>query len=271
MSVKSSGGVFEVLRALAAANAPLGASELAAQLELPPSTAGRAAATLEAAGFARRAPASPGKFELGSAGQRLAYAFMSQYPIRDAALPFLQELASMHGFSSSLFVRLGRYALRIAFFAGSNSIIHINAVGEVRALADGAAGKVLMAHDNLADHQGTPAKGTAAKPAVKLAQALQDVRVAGWALESSALDQGGFDLAFPLLDAQGHSVAAVVLEGLPDCPGPGDERVLAWAAILRRLQSVLDEDPGLLLSPYAHIDSTLIDLPDHRPGLNQPP
>ena len=72
MAVKSSRPVFLVLRALAEAERPLSAGELSGALDLPTTTAARALATLEAAGYAERWQASA-RFALGPAARTLAF------------------------------------------------------------------------------------------------------------------------------------------------------------------------------------------------------
>jgi DNA-binding IclR family transcriptional regulator len=260
MSVKSSGGVFEVLRALAASKTPLGARELAMRVGLPVSSVARAAATLEASGFARRSQTGSTKFELGNAGQRLAFAFMSQFPIRDAAMPYLQQLAVDSGFSSSLFLRLGHYALRIAFIAGSNSIIHIHLLGEAKPLADGAAGAVIRAHLESSEPVRHPMDEFSDRESAQSMLELSVGRGKGWALEVSALDQGGWDLAFPILNSLGNPVAAIVLEGLPAEFDVSDGRISAWQKVIVQLQRLLWLKPELLKSPYDHVDGRQIEL-----------
>src|SRR5262245_1097476 len=102
----------------------MSAAELAKGLSVPVTTAVRALNTLEAVGYAGRVNGAA-TFVLGKSGQRLAYAFMAQFPIRDLALPYLQQLTLLSGHSSSLFIRLGWYAVRIALISGSTSIVNV--------------------------------------------------------------------------------------------------------------------------------------------------
>ncbi len=144
MAVKSSRVIFEALREVAQASGPLSAAEIAKILSVPVTTAARALNTLEAVGYAVRANGSA-KFVLGKSGQRLAYAFMAQFPIRDLALPYLQQLTLLTGYSSSLFIRLGWYAVRIALISGTSSIVNVAPIGEARPLTSSAPSLVMLA------------------------------------------------------------------------------------------------------------------------------
>ena len=85
------------------------------------------------------------RFVLGKSGQRLAYSFMAHFPIRDLALPYLQQLTLLSGHSSSLFIRLGWYAVRIALISGTSSIVNVAPIGEARPLTMGAPSLAMLA------------------------------------------------------------------------------------------------------------------------------
>lgn len=244
LAVKSSRAVFDALAAIAASPGPLGAAELARKLALPVSSAARALSTLEAAGYVERQGGA--RFVLGKSGQRLAYAFMAQFPIRDLALPYLQQLTLLSGCSSSLFVPLGRYAVRIALIAGTGPVVHVGAVGAARPLGTGAPSLALLAHhDSIAP---------------ELAPRCARIRAQGYATAPSALGNGGWDLAFPLLDRTGTAAAAIALEGLTvaeDALRPEIDRAVATLRPLREAVARPGVDVG---SPYAHVDPDSIEL-----------
>lgn len=253
MSVKSAEGVFSVLHALAAAAEPKSASELAHTARLPLTSASRAIATLEAAGFARRVNGAA-RFELGNAAQVLAYAFMSQFPIRDAALPYLQQLVTVSGVSTSLFVRLGRYAVRVAFIAGTNSVINVNALGEARLLSEGAAGLAMLAHCDLLESSLMPSDSSRESVEARL----EEIRSRGHAWEESTLEQGGHDLGVALLDSASKPLACVVLEGVT--AELSTFLTPPLQAVFLELQRRLEGDSELLQSHYAHVEHTRIEL-----------
>src|SRR4051794_20466627 len=115
--------MFMVLRKLASAKQSLSAAEIAQSLELPMTTTLRVLATLDAADYVEK-DRSSSTYQLGKVAHTLAFSFMSQFPIRDVALPYLQRLTLETGHTSSLFVRVGWSVLRAAAVLGQNSLIH---------------------------------------------------------------------------------------------------------------------------------------------------
>lgn len=259
LSVKSSDNVFGVLDYLSRCNTPVSGAEIAAALGIPLTSMVRAMSTLEAAGYALRANGQA-RFELGDAGQMLTYSFMSQFPVRNAALPYLQQLTSLSGHSCSLFQRVGRYAVRIAFIAGSAAIINLSPLGEAQAFSDGAAGLVFLAYE---DASSWAHAASAAYPSDRLGALLERARRQGHVRASSGHEQGGYDLAFPLFPALGSlPVAAVMMEGVP--AGVQDADIQVWSEVIDRLQAMLQADQNLLVSPYAHVEADSIDLDSLR-------
>ncbi|MES2973089.1 MAG: helix-turn-helix domain-containing protein [Pseudomonadota bacterium] len=251
MSVKSSGSVFEVLRELAEASQPISAAELAATLRLPVTSTIRALATLEAANFAKRENGSA-KYVMGGAARLLSHAFMSQFPIRDAALPYLQRLSAVSGVSCSLFQRLGWCSLRIAFVAGTTSIINVSVLGESSSLTTGAAGIAILSGARVAFCR----QAHAAAPSGSWEDLTAKTRLAksrGFALEQSRFDQGGHDLAVPLRGDDGQAFAAIVLEGLVLQDGALSLQVPGYLEIIRELQLTIDDDPESFHGHYDHV------------------
>src|SRR5262249_46476493 len=167
----------EALREIAQARGPLSAAEVAKILSVPVTTAARALNTLEAVGYAVRTNGSA-KFVLGKAGQRLAYAFMAQFPIRDLALPYLQQLTLLSGHSSSLFIRLGWYAVRIALITGTSSIVNVAPIGEARPLTSGAPSLVMLAQLSKTEFSRALERSAESNPA-PLIEGCEGIRVQG--------------------------------------------------------------------------------------------
>jgi DNA-binding IclR family transcriptional regulator len=249
LAVKSSRAVFEVLRVVAAAGAPLGAAEIARLLSLPTTTAVRALSTLEAAGYVLRHNGSP-RFILGTAGQRLAYAFMAQFPIRDLALPYLQQLTLLSGSSSSLFIRLGWYSVRIALIAGTASVVNVGTIGEARPLTAGAPSRAILAH--LPDADFTRAVHRHGANPDHLLELCRQIRAQGYAIAPSQLQSGGQDLAFPLIDHTQSVIAAIALEGMADTDAPQAQATRALET-LAPLQAIL-AGGSVAAAHYGHVD-----------------
>ncbi len=249
MAVKSSRDVFEVLQVISKADGPLGAADLAKLLGLPITTAARALSTLEAAGYVARHNGSA-KFVLGKSGRRLAYAFMARFPIRDMALPYLQQLTLLSGCSSSLFVRLGWYAVRIALITGTGPVVQVGAIGEARPLTASAPSLAILAQLPEADFARAVARHGG--EAGYLARLCAATRKRGYASGASAMQQGGHDLAFPL------PLAAITLEGLTACPEAAlvDQALQVFAP----LRDVLAHSVSALTPHYEHVDPDEISL-----------
>jgi len=202
--------------------------------------------TLEAAGYVLRHNGSA-KFILGTAGQRLAYAFMAQFPIRDLALPYLQQLTLLSGNSSSLFIRLGWYTVRIALIAGTASVVNVGTIGEARPLIAGAPSLAILAH--LPDAEFTRAVQRHGGNPEQLKDLCGRIREQGYATAPSPLESGGQDLAFALID-QAH--AAIALEGMAEADAPQTQAARALEA-LAPLKAIL-AGGSAAASHYAHVD-----------------
>ncbi|MDQ8727979.1 helix-turn-helix domain-containing protein [Bradyrhizobium sp. LHD-71] len=254
--MKSSRAVFEVLREISKADVPLGAAEIARLLSLPITTAARALNTLEAAGYVARYHSSA-KFVLGKSGQRLAYAFMANFPIRDLALPYLQQLTLLSGNSSSLFTRLGWYSVRIALIAGTSSIINVGAVGEARPLTIGAPSLAMLAQ--LSEEDATRAlQRNPVTAQQQLREVCARIRKRGYACEVSSMESGGYDLAFPLCDPTRSILGCIALEGLAS--GADKSQIEQARQVISPLQDILAHGASTLAPHYEHIDPDEIDL-----------
>jgi len=252
LAVKSSRVIFEALREIAQARAPLSAAEIAKTLSVPLTTAARALTTLEAVGYAARVNGSA-KFVLGKSGQKLAYAFMAQFPIRDLALPYLQQLTLLSGHSSSLFIRLGWYAVRIALISGTSSIVNVAPIGEARPLTSGAPSLAMLAQLSEAEVARAVERGTE-KSAAPLREACERIRVQGYAWQVSPLESGGYDLAFPLADSARAILGAVALEGLIVGVEDSRQQIDQARDAVAPLQQILLQGSSELIPHYEHID-----------------
>ena len=258
MAVKSSRVVFEVLREISAADEPLGAIEVARSLSAPITTVARALNTLEAAGYVLRYNSSA-KYVIGKSGQRLSYAFMASFPVRDLALPYLQRLTLLSGHSSSLFIRLGWYSLRIALISGTNSVVNVGAIGESRPLTIGAPSLAMLAQ--LPDEDVSRAvKKHGNGTATQLRETCERIRIQGYAFQASALESGGHDLAFPLSTPNRAMLSSVALEGIMVSAESSRDQIDLARQVVSPLQDIIATDSSMLLSPYEHVDPDQISL-----------
>ena len=258
MAVKSSRAVFEVLREISKADTALGAADVAKILSLPITTAARALSTLEAAGYVIRQNGSA-KFITGKSGQRLAYAFMAQFPIRDLALPYLQQLTLLSGYSSSLFVRLGWYSVRIALISGTSSIVNLAPIGETRPLTSSAPSLAMLAQ--LPEEELNRALARSTQPArANLREQCERIRVQGYAYHVSSLESGGYDLAFPVSDPSRSVLASIALEGLLISLENSRGQIDQARQVISVLQGIVARGSDALVPHYEHVDPDEIDL-----------
>ena len=256
LAVKSSRAVFEVLREISKADAAVGAADVARMLSLPITTAARALSTLEAAGYVIRQNGAA-RFVIGKSGQRLAYAFMAQFPIRDLALPYLQQLTLLSGYSSSLFVRLGWYSVRIALISGTSSIVNVAPIGETRPLTSSAPSLAMLAQ--LPDDELARALARSGKPA-NLREHCERIRVQGYAYHVSSLESGGYDLAFPVSDPTRSVLASIALEGLLISLENSRGQIDQAREVISALQGIVARGSDALAPHYEHVDPDEIDL-----------
>jgi DNA-binding IclR family transcriptional regulator len=252
LAVKSSRVVFQVLQEMCSAQMPLGAAEIAKLLSVPMTTAARALSTLEAAGYAVRHNGSA-KFVAGKSGQRLAYAFMAQFPIRDLALPYLQQMTLLSGRSSSLFIRLGWYAVRIALISGTSSIVNVAPIGETRPLASSAPSLVMLAELGSDEFVRATARSRDTSPA-QLREICERIRIQRYAYEVSPLESGGYDLAFPLSAPTQSILASVALEGLIVSVEESRHQIDQARQVMAPLHHILAQGSSTLIPHYEHID-----------------
>lgn len=258
MAVKSSRAIFEVLREISVADRALSAADIATMLKLPLTSAARALNTLEAAGYVHRQNGAA-RFVVGKSGQRLAYAFMAQFPVRDLALPYLQQLTLLSGHSSSLFIRLGWYAVRIALITGTSSIVNVAPIGETRPLTLGAPSLAMLAQ--LGDDEFARAlKRGSQKERASLREQCDRIRVQGYAYQVSPLESGGYDLAFPVADQARSVLASVALEGLMVDLGNVRAQIDQAQQVVSVLQDIVVRGAASLVPHYEHVNPDDIDL-----------
>src|SRR5262249_60989271 len=142
--MSSAGRALRILETVGAAERPLGRPETGQALGIPAGTAFRGLDALERAGYLARFQASP-KFVLGKRVSALRQSLLARFPIRDVTAPYLRQLAFASGETVSLTVRLGWHGLRIATASGTNEVTSSAPLGGVRPLAEGLAGRAILA------------------------------------------------------------------------------------------------------------------------------
>lgn len=256
----SAGHVFDTLRAVASAAAPIGGTEVARAVGVPVSTAHRALVTLEEAGFISRSEGGP-KFRLGLGAFELVAALTARYAIRDAAQDCLRTLAAATGETCSLVIRLGWYAVCIDGHEGWQAVHRPLRIGERAPLHRTAAGRVLLAgHDaeTVRAYARSAQAGSLSSVEVrKLRSELAEAAELGYAVEENAAADGAggvATIAFAVRGPDGVAVAAIAVSGPAGQFRPAeDERRAEWAELVRPLEAEVAAGPARFADPFGHL------------------
>jgi DNA-binding IclR family transcriptional regulator len=253
----SAARALRILETVGNAERPLGATEVGRALGISAATAFRSLDALERAGYAARFQAST-RFVLGKSVVALRQNLLARFPVREVSMPYLRQLAFASGESVSLTVRLGWYGLRIAASPGTNEVTSSAPLGAARPLAEGLAGRVILAGLDTGAVEAYAAWAGRRKLAVPDAKAfargLADIRKHGFATEETAFARGRAALAFPL--RAGGACAAIAIEGpVLDFARPaGHDDMPHWREIVRSLERLAQARPALLAGPFDHLD-----------------
>jgi DNA-binding IclR family transcriptional regulator len=169
-----------VLRALEATG-PVALAELQAATGLPRATAHRLATALEQHGLVRRDP--DGRFCLGLGLVALGRAAADTFPLADVARPALAALRDETGESVQLFVRDGDGRRCVVSLQSAHGLRWIVPEGALLPLDRGSAGRVLTG------------------------------ATTGWTESVEEREPGVASVSAPVIDADGHVVAAVSISG----------------------------------------------------------
>src|SRR4029077_2143666 len=96
---------LRILETIGRSARPLGVTEIARAMQLPPGTVFRSLDALVKCGLAARYQESS-RYIVGATVERLQRSLLARFRMRDACLPYLHQLASASGETASLHVRL---------------------------------------------------------------------------------------------------------------------------------------------------------------------
>jgi DNA-binding IclR family transcriptional regulator len=207
-----------VLRA--AADEPMGLSELCDATGLPRATAHRLAVGLEVHGLLQRG--SDGRWRPGPTLAELAGGHAD--PLLEAASAVLPRLRDITGESVQLYRRDGMHRVCIATAEPASGLRDTVPVGTRLPMTAGSGAKVLAAWSDQASQRAVLAGASYTE------RVLVDVRRRGWAQSVAEREAGVASVSAPVRDSHGQVVAAVSVSGPVDRIGrrPG----VRWAADL---------------------------------------
>ncbi len=210
--------VFVILDCFSAEEPDLTLAELASRTAIPKSTVHRLAKVLVDQRLLKRTDAG---FGLGIRLYELGELAGEMRDLRDAALPFLEELFELTHETIHLGVLEGHEVLYFVKIVGYKAFAIPTRTGGRWPVYASALGKALLAFGPADPLQVLPSTGL--KPLTpytiidphRLQRELAIVRRVGTAIESQEAVLGNACVAAPIFDSAGHLVAAVSVSGPP--------------------------------------------------------
>jgi DNA-binding IclR family transcriptional regulator len=207
------GRAFRVLDAFTPASPTLTLSEIARRAALPLTTAHRLVGELRSAGALERD--GDGTYRIGLRLWEIASLAPRGVPLREAALPFLEDLYEVTHENAQLGVREGHEVLYIERITGRHAVGVLTRVGGRFPLHASGIGLVLLAHAPEAVRREVlegPLQRftdyTITDPA-RLARVLDQVRRDGVAISDRQVTDDAMSVAAPVNDATGEVIAAL--------------------------------------------------------------
>ena len=204
---------FAVLEAFTPERPRLALSEIARRASLPLTTTHRLLAELCAAGALERD--SDGTYRIGLRLWEIASLAPRGVPLREAALPFLEDLYEVTHENAQLGVREGHDVVYIERIAGRRAVGVLTRVGGRFPLHASGIGLVLLAHAPESVQRGVlegPLRRftdhTITDPA-RLRRVLAEVRRDGVAVSDRQVTDDALSVAAPITDARGEVIAAL--------------------------------------------------------------
>jgi DNA-binding IclR family transcriptional regulator len=217
---------FAVLEAFTPASPALTLSEIARRTGLPLTTTHRLLAELCGAGALERE--GDGSYRVGLRLWEIASLAPRGVPLREAALPFLEDLYEVTHENVQLGVREGRDVVYIERIAGRRAVGVLTRVGGRFPLHASGIGLVLLAHapervqrevldgslERFTDH-------TVTDPA-RLKRILAQVRRDGVAISDRQVTDDAMSVAAPITDPRGDVIAALSIVAKAGDAAAGD-------------------------------------------------
>ena len=237
------GRVVDLLEAFTADRRSLSLSELSRHSGLPLTTTHRLSGDLLRRGLLQRDPA--GRFEIGLKLWEIASLAPSSVGLREAALPYLQDLYEITHENVQLAVLEGTEAVYVERIAGRESVHVLTRVGGRLPVHATGVGLVLLAHADreLQERVLASARVRYTRRTVtdgkQLRGILAGVRRQGYAISDRQIEVISVSVAAPVFGADQSVIAAVSIVGAARRTDPhrlAPAVMAAGRAISRRLQ-----------------------------------
>ena len=248
---------LRILSAVGTPGRPVGVTEIARSMALPPGTVFRGLDALVRADLLARYQASS-RYVLGHAAGGLKQSLLARFRIREVCLPYLRQLASASGETTALYVRLGWYAVRIATAPGTAEVTDVPPSDDVHLLGASYPGRVILAHlspPKIAPYRAfVSSHGLEVTKISVLKAELAAVQARGFALGEPALSDPRVAVALPIRKFD-QAIAALAIEG--PMVEPSNYRrhagISAWRDIRGAIETLIRAQPALFAHPFEHI------------------
>ena len=216
--VPAADGTLRILRYLAGRPAPVAASAIARELELPRSTVYHLLSTLSAHGFVLHLREER-RWGLGTSAFELASGYARQQPLARLGRPLIAALSDRLGESAHLAVMSGGDVLYIVEERAPRRPALVTEVGVRLPAHLTASGRAMLAalpreqvralYPNVSAFPDRTGRGP--RTPAELRELLREVRARGFAVEDSEVADGLRSVGAPVHDHSGWPVAAVAV------------------------------------------------------------
>ncbi len=204
---------IDVLDTLAEARTELGTNEIARRTGVNVSSISRLLSTLTTAGLVQHIPAT-GRYRLGIRILQLAGAARESLDIRSLARPFLEELTTITGETSTLSLPGTHDLLTVDFVPSPQSVRSVAHIGRNSVAHATAAGKVLLGWGgSLPEGELTRYTDRTTTDRSALQHEIDRVRERGWAQAVGEREEDLNGIAVPVLDSTGTLIAVLGVQG----------------------------------------------------------
>jgi DNA-binding IclR family transcriptional regulator len=195
----------------------LGTTEIAEALKLHKSTTAGLVQTLQANGYLEQNPATR-KYRLGLRLLERASVVFAQVPVRQIALPHLQQLRDQFDESVNLAVRDGREVVYIERVYSTKTLFIRTEIGKRAPVHATALGKAILAclpqeqvQTLVQGYTFVPTSPNTLTDPERFLQELDQTREQGYAVDNEEYELGGRCVAAPIFDHTGQAIAGVSL------------------------------------------------------------
>lgn len=198
---------LDVLDCFGRGEARLSLTEIAARINLNPSTATRILATLEKRKYIIRNSETK-KYQLGPQILCLIPPSVRSFELTNVAPPYMKQLFDLFNESVTLYVLLDGQRVCVDRIETSHALRRVVNIGDRLSLTRGASGKILLA-SLPEDLKQTIWSADPAIPFDELAQ----IQKQGYAISTGEREEGVTAIAAPIFDANNKVIAALAIAG----------------------------------------------------------